>query len=370
MLRRRDVLAGAGLVLPAAAWAQTPEPPRADEDWAAALAAFRISARAMLDGTAPSRPARPPSPALLAAARAALAPGNDAAPRRFFEATFDVHPLGEPAFFTGYYEPELAGALQRSEAFTAPLLARPDDLEPIPPGSAPLGPGVSAGRRDPLGALQPYPARAAIEAGALGAAGRPLVWLRDPIEAFMVHVQGAARVRLPDGRVLRLAYAGRNGRPYTSIGRVLATEQGVPPAAVDLAGLKAWVRAQGQSPEAAGGRLMARNESYIFFSIDDSLPSDAGPRGGAGVPLSALSSLAIDRQIWPYGLPFHVSVARPGEAAPLARVMVAQDTGSAIVGRARFDLFFGSGEAAGLAAGRLRQTGTAAVLLPHGDAPP
>jgi membrane-bound lytic murein transglycosylase A len=339
----------------------------ATDDLVAALATFRGTARALLDGTAPLRAAKPPSAPLLDTCRASLTwpEGQDAA-HVFFDTHFNAVTLAEPAFFTGYYEPELPGALTRSAAFTTPLLGRPADLETFAQGETPLGPGLSAGRRDQTGRLVPYPTRADIEAGALGTAAQPLVWLRDPIEAFMVHVQGSVRVRLEDGRVLRLAYAGRNGQPYTSIGRILVTEAGLAPEAVDLAGLKAWVRAHGQGPDTAGGRLMARNASYIFFSIDESLPPDAGPRGGAGVSLTPLRSLAIDRQVWSYGLPFWVEADLPEAAGPLARLMIAQDTGAAIVGPARFDLFFGSGPAAGAAAGGVRHGGRAHLLLPIG----
>ena len=341
------------------------------DDLAAALTTFKATARALVDAAAPLRPAKAPSAGLLSACHAALAcpDGQDAA-SRFFDTQFGAVSLADPAFFTGYYEPELPGALERSAAFTTPLLARPTDLETFPPGATPLGPNLSAGRREKDGTLGAYPTRAAIDAGALGDAARPLVWLRDPIEAFMVHVQGSVRVKLADGRVLRLAYAGRNGRPYTSIGRILVDEGGLAPEAVDLAGLKAWVRAQGQAADEPGGRLMARNASYIFFAVDDGLPAGSGPRGGAGVPLTPLRSLAVDRRLWSYGLPFWVEADLPGAAGRLARLMIAQDTGSAIVGPARFDLFFGSGAAAGAAAGGVRHAGRAYVLLPKGDGLP
>lgn len=346
----------------------------AGDDHLAALTAFQASCVAIAADAPALRSAQPTPPALKAVCRAALAlapPVSPESARRFFETHFEPRRL-EPAFFTGYYEPVVEGSLAPLPGFRTPLLARPADLVSGEPGQPlpGLDPALSAGRRLPDGTLAPVPDRAAIEAGALGANAPPLVYVRDPAEAFFIHVQGSARVRLPDGSTRRLVYAGRNGQPYTSIGRVLVDELGIPPAEMGMAQLKDWIRAHGQGPGEAGSLLMQRNRSYIFFGFDETLPPSAGPIGGAGISLTALRSLAIDRLIWPYGLPFFLDVALPWRAdalEPFQRVMIGQDTGTAIVGPARGDIFFGTGAEAARLAGPIRHKGTLFVLWPKSE---
>lgn len=347
----------------------------ASDDHRAALQAFRVTCAPILADASPLRLALSAPEPLRRACRTALAlsSSTDApAARRFFETNFTPRRLDE-GFLTGYYEPVVDGSLTRTEAFTAPLLGRPSDLVGVAPGQASPGldPGLTAARRLADGTLQPYPDRAAIEAGALGTLAQPLVYVGDPVEAFFIHVQGSARIRLPDGSSRRLAYAGRNGQPYTSIGRVLVEQAGIPPAEMGLAQLKSWIRAHGQKPGEEGAALMARNRSFIFFAFNDALPPEAGPVGGAGVSLTPLRSLAVDRTLWPYGLPVYLDASLPwqGEAAtPFQRLMVAQDTGSAIRGAARGDIFFGSGAQAAQRAGALRHPGTFFILWPKGEA--
>ena len=278
----------------------------------------------------------------------------------FFASTFVARRLPESAFFTGYYEPVVEGSLKRTAAFATPLLARPADF--VAPGA-----GSIAMRRLTDGTLVPMPDRAAIETGALGADAVPLVWLRQPLDAFFIQVQGSARILLPDGSLRRLAYAGRNGHPYTSIGRLLVDTLHISPEKMGMAELRSWIEAHGQGPGDAGTELMRKNRSYIFFRFDDGLPPDAGPVGAAGVSLTAMRSLAVDRNVWSYGLPFYVAADVPwlsDVATPLRRLMIAQDTGSAIVGAARADIFFGTGPAAASRAGATRHPGALFVLWP------
>lgn len=321
------------------------------------------------------RSAQPTPLALISACQAALAMGpraGDDEGRRFFETHFIPRRL-DPGFLTGYYEPVVDGSLSATVEFPTPLLARPPDLVGSVPGQPIPGLDVvlSAARRLPDGTFAPYPDRAAIEAGALGRLAPPLVYVRDPMEAFFIHVQGSARVRLPDGSMRRLVYAGRNGQPYTSIGRALVEQLNIPPAEMGMAQLKAWIRDHGQKPGEAGAVLMQRNRSYIFFAFDDTLAPDAGPIGGAGVSLTPLRSLAVDRLIWPYGVPVFIDASLPWRSEtsePFRRLMVAQDTGSAIVGAARGDIFFGSGPDAARLAGPIRHSGTFFVLWPKDEA--
>jgi membrane-bound lytic murein transglycosylase A len=181
-------------------------------------------------------------------------------------------------------------------------------------------------------------------------------------------VQGSARVHLRDGREVRLTYAGRNGHPYTSIGRVLVESGDIAPDKIGLESVKAWIRANGQKPGELGHALMTRNHSYVFFALNADLPESAGPIGGAGVSLAPLRSLAIDRGVWSYGVPFWIAADLPWQSAtatPFRRLMIAADTGSAIVGPARADLYFGSGEEVAARAGSIRHPCDFIVLLPR-----
>ncbi|MBM6593908.1 murein transglycosylase A [Microvirga pudoricolor] len=341
----------------------------AEDDHAAAFRAFRRSCGPILDKQAELRPAQIAGAGLreVCQAASALTVRSKAEARRFFETHFRPHEIvlkTGRGFLTGYYEPEFRGSRTRTETFTVPLLDRPDDLVTIPQGESLPGiePGLQAARRTATG-YEPYPDRAAIEGGALGQRAKPVVWLKEPGEAFILHVQGSARIRLTDGSVMRVAYAGRNGRPYTSIGRVLVERGIMDLESMTLEKLMGWLK---DNP-AEARELMHRNRSYIFFREARELAPDEGPVGGAGHPLVPGRSLAVDRNLWPYGLPFWLEGRLPvtlEKADPLNRLMIAQDTGSAILGPARGDFFVGSGPEAGTRAGLMRHTTRFVVLLP------
>ncbi|MGA2042382.1 MAG: MltA domain-containing protein [Roseiarcus sp.] len=350
-----------------------------EDDCLAAFRAFRRSAEALSAGVAPTRPGRAPPSSLAAMAREALSIeiAAPAAARAFFAARFRpwrLRPGGAPGFLTGYFEPRLRGSLTRGAAFATPVLARPDDLVALAPGQSPpsLDPTVTGGQRLPGGALDPYPARAAIEAAAAAGAGRPILWLEDAVDLFIAQVQGSASVELPDGRLVRLAYDGRNGQPYTSIGRLLIEAGEIPESEMSLARLTAWLRGHGLTPGAPARNLMQRNKSYVFFRLETDFDPAQGPIGGAGVALTALRSIAVDRGLWAYGTPFWLDALIPWREAgrsPFRRLTIAQDTGSAILGAARADLFFGGGDEAGRRAGDIRHDCDFTVLLPLGETP-
>jgi membrane-bound lytic murein transglycosylase A len=339
----------------------------AADDHAAAFAAFRRTCEHLMRGEPALRPARERDTALDSACRAALA-GEPADARTFFEAQFRPHaviPHEGGGFLTGYYEPEFDGSRERSARYSVPLLQRPDDLVTIPQGETwpGVGQGLQAARRT-ASDFEPYPDRAAIETGALGKAAKPLVYLAEPGEAFIIHVQGSARIRLNEGGAMRVAYAGRNGQPYTSIGRILVEQGEIPLKDMSLERLMGWLKTNPGPAQA----LMRQNRSYIFFREAAELAPGDGPVGGAGHPLVPGRSLAVDRSIWSYGLPFWLEgevPVGPGVSEPLARLMIAQDTGSAIVGPARGDFFWGTGRDAGTRAGLLRHPVRFVVLLPH-----
>lgn len=310
-------------------------------------------------------------PAALAAAcmeAAAIGPKEAAA---FFRDNFDafrvVRPAGERrGFLTGYFEPELAASQTRSPHFNTPVLARPDDLVSLGPGETRSGldPVLRAARAT-AGGFEPYPDRAAIEDGALGARGRPILWLRDAVDLLVLQVQGSGRVRLPDGSAARLLYDGRNGRPYTAVARLIVQEGHLPLQGLTLARWTAWLRA---NPEAAR-RLIRQNASYVFFRLAPVEDPALGPPGAANAVLAPGRSLAVDATLWRYGLPFWLEGRLPGAGPDAAgRLVIAADTGSAIVGPARGDLFLGTGDEAGIAAGDLRAPVGFVVLLPKSRA--
>ncbi len=337
---------------------------------AAAFAAFRRQAAVWGEAGPKTRGLGIDGAALAAAGRAALetATLDDTAARAFFEARFTparVVPRTGSAFLTGYYEPELDGSRRPTARFRVALLARPDDLVDVddtnrPPG---LDPSYAFARRTADGALVASFDRGEIEDGALAGRGLELVFVEDPVDAFFVHVQGSARIRLDGGSVMRLAYAAKAGHPYTSIAKVLIA-RGVATANEMTADvLRVWLKA---NPTEASA-LMRTNRSYVFFAEQPDLDPDLGAVAAAKVQLTPRVSLAVDRTLHTFGTPIFVDAELPlgedGETGPFHRLMIAQDTGSAIVGPARGDVFVGLGETAGGIAGRIRHVPNEFVVL-------
>ncbi len=304
------------------------------------------------DGLVATRGGRAGDWAASCAAARTVPPGDDAATRSFLRARLVAYAVPAPVRFTGYYEPELRGALRPSADFDTPVLARPADL---------VRQGEAVGRlRD--GRLEPYPDRAAIEGGALAGQDLELLYLQGRQALFFLQLQGSGRVVLPDGQVVRLVYAGSNGRPYTPIGRLLVQRGALAADGVSMASIRAWLDAH---PGAADA-VMDANQDYVFFRTDpDAGPGD-GPPGTLGVSLVPGRSAAVDRQAVPLGAPLWVSSVDPVDGTPLRRLVLAQDTGTDIRGIGRTDLFFGWGEAAEQRAGRMQGEGREYVLLPRG----
>jgi membrane-bound lytic murein transglycosylase A len=341
----------------------------ARDDHAAAWHVFLASCRSVTDEAPAQRQGLTPPQALVDRCREALALGEAAAPRakNFFESRFEAWRIHGPdghAFFTGYYEPEVEGSLAHEGRYQSPLYGRPDDLVSFEPGQSPPGlETYAAARRLPDGSLVPYPDRKAIEEGTLDGQGLERVWLADPVDRFFMQVQGSGRVRLPDGSVVRLSYAGRNGHPYTGIGRVVADWTNTPRSEMTMAKLRGLL-----ARDASWARdVMHENKSFVFFKFAN-LDPHLGPIGGQGLPLTPLRSIAVDRTLWPYGLPVFIDTAIPDvpgvHKGLVRRLAIAQDTGSAILGAARADIFFGSGDEAGVVAGAVRHRGSFTVLWP------
>lgn len=295
--------------------------------------------------------------ALLEQAKAA------ATPRAFFEQHFQPYRVVRPGFVTGYFEPELPASRIKTSGYSVPLLRAPKGAVSVTRKNRPdhWPPDLSHGRKIKNG-IVPLPDRGAIMDGALDAEKLELVWLKDPVDAFFVHVQGSARLLLDDGTVMRVGYAGKTGHPYRSIARILVERGEGTPEQMTMAGLRAWLAA---NPDRRDG-LLRENRSYIFFR-EIEMRSGDGPIGAAGVPLTAGRSLAVDSAYVPLGLPVFVAsdLGDPDRAGTsFRRLMVAQDTGSAIKGSGRGDIFVGSGDAAGAVAGEIRHAAVMVLLLP------
>ena len=293
-----------------------------------------------------------------------LSAGDHAAARAFFRQWFQPYRAANNAkdegTFTGYYEPELAGSRQRQGRFTVPLLARPTDLVTADLGQLrpDLGRDQLAGRVVD-GRLDPYPARAEIEAGALAGLAQPLVWVDDAVDAHILHIQGSGRIRFEDGSVQRVGVAATNGRKFVGLGKLLA-DAGKVEAGATMPSIRAWLKTH----PAEAAPLMAANPRYIFYR----LVAGDGPIGAQGVALTPQRSLAVDPRFVPLGVPVWLDTKAPsGET--LRRLVMAQDTGAAIKGPVRGDLFWGAGEAAFDQAGRMKSSGRYWLLLPRERSP-
>jgi membrane-bound lytic murein transglycosylase A len=281
--------------------------------------------------------------------------------RRFIEARFEPFAAGT-GIMTGYYEPILRGATAPAEAFRTPLHARPPELVEQPVAGNPLR------RRYGMivdGRMEPFHDRAAIDTGALAGRGLELVWVDDPADAFFLHIQGSGRVLLPDGQLLRIGYAGQNGRGYVPIGRLLIERGEIPRERMSMQAIRAWIAEAGHE---RATELLRGNPSYVFFRRVEGLSPEQGPIGAMGVPLTPQRSVAVDRAHIPLGVPMFVTVRDPEarrDDPPAGRLVVAQDTGGAIRGPARTDFFWGWGPEAGDRAGRMRDEATVFVLLPR-----
>lgn len=295
-----------------------------------------------------------------------------AAARSFFEASFTpwrITDRGDPSgLFTGYYEPLLQGARSRDDLHSVPLYRRPRDLVEVDLGS--FDPDLEGrriagrveGRR-----LVPYYTRAQIDAGALEGRGLELFWVEDRVQDFFLQIQGSGQIDLADGSRTRVGYAAQNGRPYRAIGRDLVAMGAIDKTDVSLQSIRAWLRSHPDRAEA----VMEKNPSYVFFRELPDLAGAPGPPGAQGVALTPGRSLAVDRKFLPLGAPLWLSTTAPypdGER-PLRRLVIAQDTGGAIRGPVRGDLFWGAGPLAEAVAGRMRSPGGYWILLPRGLSP-
>ena len=340
----------------------------ADDDHDAAFAAFVKSCKAVL--RVGIRDARPVYAALYQVCLKAAAAKLDkpGAARAFFEQNFRpvrIAPLGQAdGFLTGYYEPIVEGTRKRSKTFDYPLYRKPPNL--LSGGRMLLASFASHnGEKKKRGVrrLAAFHDRAAIDDGALAGRNLEICWLNDPIDSFFAHIQGSVRVRLEDGHLLRLNYEAANGHPYIAVGRYLIERKIVAREEMSMDRIRQWMEA---NPE-EGKELRRKNKSYVFFR-ETNLANDEEPIGAQGVSLTPGRSIAVDRKLHIYGMPFFIAADLPIETeqptTKFRRLMIAQDTGGAIIGPARADIYFGAGDEAGSISGRLRHPGRFVMLLP------
>jgi membrane-bound lytic murein transglycosylase A len=318
------------------------------DEAARALRAFRLSCPVLLTRADPSGLTRAED---WRGACAAAEAAREEEAADFFRDRFETVRIGDgAAFTTGYYEPEIRGSRTRQPGYEVPIYAKPADLLDADPRTGARG----RGRVDESGNYVPYHDRAAIEEGALEGRGLEIAWAADPVDLFFLQIQGSGRLRLPDGSVMRIGYAGQNGREYVAIGRPMR-ERGllVPP--VTMQSIRAWLAAH----PVEGRAVMRENRSYIFFQE----LTGAGPLGALGRPVTPRGTVAADPAFAPLGAPV---VLGGMDNAMADGLWVAQDTGGAIRGANRFDTFWGAGPEAAAIAGGMQARGRALLLLPRG----
>jgi membrane-bound lytic murein transglycosylase A len=342
-----------------------------DDDHLQAFNAFRISCRPI---SAERKPVSEPKALGLSlvdpcrAARAATIT-DGAKAKIFFEQQFvpvRISRLGEDeGFVTGYYEPVIDGSRTRTDVFSVPIYRRPSNLfvRGFNQEAASLPNKGEVFRKIGRRKLVPYYDRAEIEDGAISGRGLEICWLKNQTDLLFAQIQGSARVRLEDGSTIRINYAAHNGYPYTAVGRILIDRGIIPREQMSMQKIREWME---QNPEGAN-ELRRQNRSYVFFREVQLSDKDEAV-GAQGVPLTPGRSIAVDRALHVYGTPFFIEGELPIESdrskTPFRRLMIAQDTGSAIIGPARADLYFGAGADAGKVSGRLRHSMRFVMLVP------
>lgn len=274
--------------------------------------------------------------------------------KQFFEEWFRPYAVadntGFEGLFTGYYLPELHGSYQKTSRYRVPIYGIPKDL---------VKRGQQVGRMV-KGQFLPYYDRAEITAGALNGKNAELLWVDNDIEAFFMEVQGSGRVVMEDGHIQGLGFAGKNGREYYAIGKTLVDKGIIPREQISMQSIRAWI----ESHPDEGRQLMLQNQSVVFFRLTDAKPSE-GPIGTMSTPLTAGYSLAVDKNYLPLGVPLWLDAEHPAGSQRLRRLVMAQDTGGAIKGVIRGDVYWGQGQQAGELAGVMKSKGRFFLLVPR-----
>ncbi|MDO8715003.1 MAG: MltA domain-containing protein [Polynucleobacter sp.] len=267
--------------------------------------------------------------------------------RQYFEGNFQVYEVrnsatgNESGLITGYYEPVMNGSQTRTANYTVPLYSLPNAWKSAKPSPAPT-------RAELMGS------------GVLR--GSELAWVQDPVAAAFMQIQGSGKIRLEDGRVLRLGYAGTNDQPFKSFAQWLLDRKEITRGEASMQGISAWAKRNPSKVE----EMLNANPRFVFFKeLPGNVSADLGPNGALGVPLTAERSIAIDLKAMPLGAPVFLSTSKPLSSQTIQKLVMAQDTGKAIVGGVRADYYWGSGDSAGELAGRMKQDGKMWLLLPR-----
>ena len=306
-------------------------------------------------------------------------PFSSATAKDFFEKNFqpceiitkDNSSAVDDGFVTAYYEPEVSASRIKADEYLAPLYARPDDLIDVNDEIRPEGfdNEFRFARRITSSdgtKIEEYPDREAINAGYLEGKGLEIAWVKDAAEALFIHIQGSARLRFDNGQFTRVGYAAKSGHPYTAVGKVLLELGELTRENCGMQAIRQWFSS---NPDQVIS-VLNQNRSYIFFNEYPITNTNDGPVGAAKVNLTTERSLAVDRNQHTYGSPVWIEALKPFQQGeqPFRKLMIAQDTGSAIIGPSRGDLFMGSGDAAGKAAGDIRHPVKFVVFVPKNSA--
>jgi membrane-bound lytic murein transglycosylase A len=342
-----------------------------EDDHLAAYKAFRTSCKPIAEQRNPPADPKALGISLRDPCRAAKAAdiSDSAKARAFFEEHFlplRISRLGEgEGFVTGYYEPVIDGSRTQTDVYTVPVYRRPSNLfvRGFKQDAVGLPNKGQVFRKIGRRKLVPYYDRAEIEDGAIAGRGLEICWLKDQTDLLFSQIQGSARVRLEDGSTVRINYDAHNGYPYTAVGRILIDRGIIPKDQMSMQKIREWMD---QNPDGAK-ELRRQNRSYVFFR-EVQLSDKDEPVGAQGVPLTPGRSIAVDKALHVYGTPFFIEGELPIESeqskTPFRRLMVAQDTGSAIVGPARADIYYGAGVDAGRVSGRFRHNMRFVILVP------
>jgi peptidoglycan lytic transglycosylase A len=340
-----------------------------DDDHLSAYKTFRASCKSIAAQQVPEPKALGGSLSEPCRIARSLELSDEAKAKAFFELHFTplrISRLGEAdGFVTGYYEPVLDGSRTQTDVYNVPIYRRPSSLfvrgfkqDALSlPNKGPVYRKI--GRRK----LVPYYDRGEIEDGAIAGRGLEICWLKDPTDLLFAQIQGSARIKMDDGATIRINYDAYNGYPYTAVGRILIERGIIPKEEMSMQKIREWMA---QNPDGAK-ELRRQNRSYIFFRQVNLSDKDEAV-GAQGIPLTAGRSIAVDKSLHVYGTPFFIEGELPIDSeksrTPFHRLMIAQDTGSAIIGPARADLYFGAGQDAGRVSGRLRHNMHFVMLVP------